>query len=615
MNWLPIAVRELRVASRKSSTFWLRLAAVLTAVLIGSGCFLVSTLQQTRLAQIGIVLFGVLSWMCAAATLSAGLFFTSDCLSQEKREGTLGLLFVTDLRGYDVVLGKLLATSLRAFYALLALLPILAITELMGGITGAQYWKSSLALVNALFLSLAAGMFVSAISRDAQKALAATLLLILLLAVGGPVADAIIAGVRKRAFSPAWSLLSPGYVLAAAGAWGRSSFWPGLLLTHLAGWTWLCLACLLVPRTWQERKRTAFSSEQSRLFNWRYGGARRRARLRRRLLEWQPIAWLASRECWQSRTLWAVAILLTGAFFVVLHYNRHQEAWIIWNYIGGLFTLLIYVWAASQACRILVEARQSGFIELLMVTPLSVRQIVGGQWRALWRLFGIPLLMLIALHLVGATLSQLSLQRMLSRAAAASAAATPGTTTNQGTALTNQAGVVVVTNQAGSSSMTYTVGVSTWTVSGATGPLTSNELLTATGAALAAGLSTAANLLALGWFGMWMGMTSKRANLATLKTLLFVQIIPWFVIAFGAALVVPMMMAVFAFRGAAPGPGTWLSWWPLLNAALATILAIGKDVGFILWSRKRLFFSFREQAARTLGVAPSASFVPGAGRI
>ena len=31
--------------------------------------------------------------------------------------------------------------------------------------------------------------------------------------------------------------------------------------------------------------------------------------------------------------------------------------------------------------------------------------------------------------------------------------------------------------------------------------------------------SSAANLLALGWFGMWMGLTSRSTNLATLKTL------------------------------------------------------------------------------------------------
>ena len=157
----------------------------------------------------GSILFYALTWTCLAAALGAGLFFTSDCLSEEKREGTLGFLFLTDLRGYDVVLGKLLATSLRGFYALLAFLPILAITQMMGGVTGAQYWKSSLALVNALFCSLAAGMFISAISRDSQKALTGTSHVAALLALGGPLADSIIAVATKRGFRPLFEPVEP----------------------------------------------------------------------------------------------------------------------------------------------------------------------------------------------------------------------------------------------------------------------------------------------------------------------------------------------------------------------------------------------------------------------
>src|SRR6267154_2528052 len=101
----------------------------------------------------GAVLFGILTWISLGAALSAGLFFTSDCLSEEKRDGTLGFLFLTDLRGYDVVLGKLLATSLRGFYALLAVFPILAITLLLGGVTGEEFWKAMLALINAMLVS------------------------------------------------------------------------------------------------------------------------------------------------------------------------------------------------------------------------------------------------------------------------------------------------------------------------------------------------------------------------------------------------------------------------------------------------------------------------------
>ena len=141
---------------RVSAARFGRVVAALVALVIRSG-FLILSLIGTfgfGTASLGKGLFGTLTWLSLAVALSAGLFFTSDCLSEEKREGTIGFLFLTDLRGYDVVLGKLLATSLRGLYALLAVFPILAVTLLMGGVTGAHFWKTALALINALFFSL-----------------------------------------------------------------------------------------------------------------------------------------------------------------------------------------------------------------------------------------------------------------------------------------------------------------------------------------------------------------------------------------------------------------------------------------------------------------------------
>ena len=112
----------------------------------------------------------VLSGYAFILCLLTGVLLTSDCLSQEKRDGTLGLLFLTDLKGYDVVLGKFIATSLNAFYGLLALLPVMALPLLLGGVTGAEFWRTALALVNALFFSLAPGICVSAFSRVSDRA-------------------------------------------------------------------------------------------------------------------------------------------------------------------------------------------------------------------------------------------------------------------------------------------------------------------------------------------------------------------------------------------------------------------------------------------------------------
>src|SRR5215471_12102820 len=148
MTFLPVVERELRVAARKRSTFWLRIIAALVGLLIGGACMLLATITPMGLNNLGTALFSILTYIGVAAALAAGLFLTSDCLSEEKREGTLGFLFLTDLRGYDVVLGKLLATSLRGFYGLLAVFPILAVTLLLGGVTGTQFWKTALALLN-----------------------------------------------------------------------------------------------------------------------------------------------------------------------------------------------------------------------------------------------------------------------------------------------------------------------------------------------------------------------------------------------------------------------------------------------------------------------------------
>jgi ABC-type transport system involved in multi-copper enzyme maturation permease subunit len=159
VTFLPVVERELRVAARKRSTFWMRVVAAIIAVIIGALMLAFYRAVGTKMFNIGGVLFQTLGWMSLGAALVSGLFLTADCLSEEKREGTIGLLFLTDLRGYDVVAGKFISHSLRAFYGLLAIFPVLAMIMLMGGVTGRQFWQTNLALLNALILSLVAGVF------------------------------------------------------------------------------------------------------------------------------------------------------------------------------------------------------------------------------------------------------------------------------------------------------------------------------------------------------------------------------------------------------------------------------------------------------------------------
>src|ERR1700752_1031715 len=122
MTFLPVVERELRVAARRQYTYWTRFFAALAA--LGLCAWIWTGLMGDQPApERGQTLFRVISALAFAYTLLAGITITADALSEEKREGTLGLLFLTDLKGYDVVLGKLAATSLNSVYALLAIFP------------------------------------------------------------------------------------------------------------------------------------------------------------------------------------------------------------------------------------------------------------------------------------------------------------------------------------------------------------------------------------------------------------------------------------------------------------------------------------------------------------
>ena len=123
-------------------------------------------------------MFAALTTLAFAYGLLTGPFLTADSISSEKREGSLGLLFLADVRSVDVVLGKWLASSLTGLYGLLAALPSLGIPLLLGGVTPGEYARVALAVVNAMFFALAAGLMVSALSRDQTKAILASLILV-----------------------------------------------------------------------------------------------------------------------------------------------------------------------------------------------------------------------------------------------------------------------------------------------------------------------------------------------------------------------------------------------------------------------------------------------------
>lgn len=465
MSFLPIVERELRTRARQKNTYRFRMGGALVAILIAT--FLLATGQvMSTPGTIGSGIFAALAWLVFLYCLFGGAWNTADCLSEEKRAGTLGLLFLTDLKGYDVVLGKLMATSLNSFYGLLAIFPPLAIPLVLGGVTGGEFWRLALALANTLFFSLAIGMFISAVSRQERRAWGGTMALIIFFALVPPF-------LRLTPFlsNSALTLASPS--IAFIGAFdlrylaNPSEYWGSLFWIHLVSWLFLGAASYFLPRSWQD------NPIQPKSFWVRQlpppllaipDTGRRRKRAQR--LDRNPIFWLASRKEEQRIYLWAFVIVGGGTALVAWATTAGSIPVAGTIFIGSLALHLgLTVWVASRACFFLGEARRSGALELLLSTPVTVGEIVEGHFLALKRSFLHPVLALASVEMV---------------------------------LLTSQLFVLYAHPFDPYISIMITLGV---------------------GLCL---LSSLMDLPAAARFGMWMGLTSKKPSHAFHKTLLYV---------------------------------------------------------------------------------------------
>lgn len=391
---MPIVARELRVAARRKGTFKARTVVALGAIAVGLLLYIGSDAPAEITSKRIFIGLQVLTMLFC---LMAGRGATADCLSEEKREGTLGLLFLTDLKGYDIVLGKLAATSLNGFYCLLAVFPVMAVPLLMGGITNGEFWRAVLALANTFVFSLSVGMVASAFSRDARRAMGANLLLLLLIAaIPGAAASAAAFFLPTHPFYSELMFSCPPYLLYLCDdsnyKFHRPDFWCSVGVIHFITWLLLGIASFAVPRMWQERSRVQARGPTHVESENRAGSPDRRHR--RRLLDINAFYWLAARSRFKPLQVWALLLFIAGWWLFAMF--QFGSLWLSESSSGTNIATAIMInvglklWIALEASRPLAENRKSGGFELLLSTPLTVGDILRGQWLALKRQFLLP---------------------------------------------------------------------------------------------------------------------------------------------------------------------------------------------------------------------------------
>lgn len=533
MRFLPIIERELRVAGRKPRTYWGRVGSVAILTVIVFWVLLASI--NASPAEIGRILFYVLGGLTAFICAFAGLRYTADCLSVEKREGTLGLLFLTDLRGVDLTLGKLGAASIQAVLNLLAVFPLFALPFLLGGVTLKSFGLLLGALLGLLALSLSFGLLCSVVFRDDRASLGAAVLLMVLSLGGPPLGLAILheVGLVTNGMAETLLGLSTGapVIVALSGQYTNVDAWQALILSSCVTGAeiLLCLvvAAVTLPAVFRREAMGGTPARRTSPTNARIAEAMPTLTMstpRRHLLDINPVLWLCQRGRMQRLAPWLILAVI-GALWMggLLMWPRDWLDAGMCLFTAFVLNTTLKSLLASAACRQFNQDRNSGAIELLLCTSLSVRDIVRGQVQAVVRQFRGPLLVVLGADL-------LLFARFMGEMSSGS---------DKTTAL-----------------LVWTAGVV--------------ALLT--------------DLVAIAALSMWLGLTQRRANSAVTKTLARVMGIPW--AAFIGVVSITSILP-FTFRGEIAAMSVVLFW---------LALSVGNAVVWFVYASGRLRLGFRNEA-------------------
>ncbi len=397
---MPIARREMLVLARSPLLYRARLTTGLVTLVAGAafGIFYAHVGIRSVVPFAGAVGY-MLSMMC----MFAGAQVSADSVAKEKREGTLGLLFLSGLSGWEITVGKLIAAGISSFYGIFVTFPLLSLLMIVGGVKPLQIVQMSLTLRNTVFASVAMGLFASTISLEQKRAAGRASMLVMFFWWGLP----LLSGLAVRFGAPFW--VNSGLLLfsmnssflptmIATGLVRSSQPWMNLLGVHLLGWIFLGLAWRTVRREWQDKP----GREKVGVRGWwrrlSYGTASRQRRLRVRLLDRNPFAWLASRDRLRALGMWIVTFVMIGLGAIVYFVEGRNAGAMVVTFPVAVTVIHRFMAVASGASQLLAEQEQ-GTLEMIFCTPFSARGVLAGQFTASARQMIGPVLLVVLMHL------------------------------------------------------------------------------------------------------------------------------------------------------------------------------------------------------------------------
>jgi ABC-type transport system involved in multi-copper enzyme maturation permease subunit len=179
----PIFNREFLTVPRRDRHFTTRVAALgllwvigITAWQATVGFTKDAALGET--ARFGLLLFQIVSFVQLTLLLFFSALSAASTVSQEKDRRTFILLLLTDMRDYEIVLGKMLGSLLPIGVLFTVTVPFFAMILLLGGVSGAQVTQAVVVLAATAIAAGSLGALVALWRERTFQALALAVLAI-----------------------------------------------------------------------------------------------------------------------------------------------------------------------------------------------------------------------------------------------------------------------------------------------------------------------------------------------------------------------------------------------------------------------------------------------------
>jgi ABC-type transport system involved in multi-copper enzyme maturation permease subunit len=405
----PVFVYEWLTSARRWQLYALRVL-FLGAILIGLAFMWhqstwyrpnSETISLAELASYGQMIYSTIATIELSLILLAAPAATAGAVCLDKARGTLDHMLATDLSNAEIVLGKLGVRLIPVLGLIVCVLPVVALSGLLGGIAPLALGGSFLVAIGCAVVGCSLAMTLSVWARKTHEVVMMTYMIILvwLIFPGLVVMMMYFLGASKP---PPWSApvlwqlvidTNPYYLIFAPYTDPAK-----VDLTTFLIFLGACLATSggLVGLATVRVRRVALRQAGRPAAAPR----RRLASLLRRppwlpripgpSLDVNPVAWREwhrTRPSWLMRIAWGLYAAL-GVLWLVIVLNRPEQRKVPAEEVGfmnafqvAVGLLLLSVGAATS----LAEERVRGSLDVLLATPMSTRSILAGKF---WGTFG-----------------------------------------------------------------------------------------------------------------------------------------------------------------------------------------------------------------------------------